>query len=209
MKLIGSLTSPYVRKLRILLKEKNIACEFAVDNPHDANTRVPQYNPLGKVPALELDNGKTLYDSVILAEYLDSLKTPALIPASGDARWDVQRWHMLGQGIVDAVVVRLMESRRLGAQKSAEVIARQEEKIARALAAADKTEKGQTYLVQNSFSLGDIALGVALEYIDFRYPHDWRSRHPRLAQWLAGMSARSSFADTVPPGMERPLGAAH
>lgn len=208
MKLIGSLTSPYVRKVRVLLKEKAIACDFVVENPHEATTRVPQYNPLGKVPALALDDGKTLYDSVILVEYLDSLKAPALIP-DGAARWDVQRWHMLAHGLVDAVVARLLESRRPDAQRSPEAIARQEQKIARALTAADETEKGPAYLVQDRFSLADIALGVALEYIDFRYPHDWRSRYPRLAQWLVGMSARASFAETLPPGMEPPSQARH
>lgn len=203
MRLIGSLTSPYVRKVRVMLKEKGIACEFVVENPHDAKTQVPQFNPLGKVPALELDNKKVLFDSVLLVEYVDSLKAPALIPASGDARWDVQRWHMLGQGIVDAVVARLLESRRPDAQRANEVIKRQEDKIARALTFADKAEKGRTYLVNDQFSLADIAFGLALEYIDFRYAHDWRKQYPRLANWLAGMSMRNSFAETIPPGMEK------
>lgn len=203
MKLIGSLTSPYVRKVRIVLKEKGIPCEFTVANPHDADTPVPQYNPLGKVPVLVLDNKKSLYDSLLIVEYLDGLKAPTLIPASGDARWDALRWQILGQGIVDAVVVRLMEGRRPGAQQSQDVIARQEEKVARALASANATERGPTYLLGGSFSVADIALGVALEYIDFRYPHDWRAQYPQLAQWLAGMSTRASFAETVPPGMER------
>ena len=206
MKLIGSLTSPYVRKVRILLKEKNIACEFVVDNPSEPGSQVPQTNPLGKVPTLVLDNGKSLYDSVLLVEYIDSLKGVPLIP-SGDARWDVQRWHMLGQGIVDAVVARMLEGRR--AHPLPEVIARQEGKIARALAVAHNTERGANYLVGERFSLADIALGVALEYIDFRYPHDWRSQYPRLAQWLSGISKRGSFAETVPPGMERALDAPH
>ena len=209
MQLIGSLTSPYVRKVRIVLQEKGIPCTFSVENPHDASSRVPQYNPLGKVPVLVLDNKKSLYDSVLIVEYLDSLKVPPLIPPSGDARWEVLRWHMLGQGIVDAVVARLMETRRAEAQQSREVIVRQEEKIARALAAANASERGPAYLIGSSFSLADVALGVALEYIDFRYPHAWRGQYPRLAQWLAGIGTRGSFAQTVPPGMERSLDAPH
>lgn len=200
MKLIGSLTSPYVRKVRIVLKEKRIACDFVVDNPNDAASQVPQHNPLGKVPTLLLDDGKSLYDSVLLVEYLDSLKGDALIP-TGDARWEVQRWHILGQGILDAVVARMLEGRR--AQPLPAVIARHEAKIARALAAADATERGATYLVGERFSLADIAFGVALEYIDFRYPHDWRGQYPRLAQWWNGIGARDSFVATIPPGMER------
>lgn len=209
MRLIGSLTSPYVRKIRVLLKEKGIACDFVLENPHDAKTRLADFNPLGKVPTLELDDKKTLFDSVVIAEYVDSLKAPALLPASGDARWEVQRWHMLGHGIVDAVVTRLMETRRPDAQRSNDVIKRQEEKIARALAFADQAEKGRAYLVNDKFTLADIALGVALEYIDFRYAHDWRNRYPRLAHWLAGISARGSFAETVPPGMEKSPDAPH
>lgn len=206
MKLIGSLTSPYVRKVRIVLKEKNIACEFVLDNPNDVASQVPQHNPLGKVPTLLLDNGKSLYDSVLLVDYLDSVKGEPLIP-SGDARWEVQRWHMLGQGILDAVVARMLEGRRT--HPLPEVIARQEGKIAHALAAANATERGANYLVGQRFSLADIALGVALEYIDFRYPHDWRGQYPRLAHWLSGIRKRNSFAETVPPGMEPAADAPH
>lgn len=209
MKLYGSLTSPYVRKVRILLKEKAIPCEFIVEDPWSEKTIAPQMNPLGKVPVLVLDNQKVLYESGLILEYLDSLGSDRLIPAAGEARWEVLRWHALGHGILDAVVARLMETRRPAEQQSAKLIARQEGKVAKALDAADQAEKGRIYLVGDQFSVADLALGLALEYIDFRYPHDWRSRHPRLAQWLASISRRASFAETVPPGMERALDAPH
>lgn len=203
MKLYGSLTSPYVRKVRVLLKEKGIACEFAVENPYDEHTRVPALNPLGKIPVLELDNKNILYDSTLIVEYLDSLKAPALIPASGDARWAVLRWHILAQGVLDAVVTRLFETRRPPEQQSREVIKRQEQKIARALAAAEGELKG-AHAVGTQLTLADLAFALALEYIDFRYPHDWRTPHPRLAGWLLPYSGRDSFIDTLPPGMEKP-----
>ncbi|HET9122047.1 MAG TPA: glutathione S-transferase N-terminal domain-containing protein [Acidiferrobacteraceae bacterium] len=209
MKLYGSLTSPYVRKVRICLKEKGIACEFIVEDPWSDKTITPTLNPLGKVPVLVLDHQKSLYDSALIVDYLDSLGGDRLIPADGDARWDVLRWHALSHGILDAVVARLMESRRSAEQQSSKLMARQESKIARALEAADSADKGRAYLIGERFTLADLSLGLALEYIDFRYPHDWRSRHPRLAQWLAGMSRRASFAETVPPGMERALDAPH
>ena len=87
MKLYGSLTSPYVRKVRILLREKSIACDFVVSDPWDEGSMVPKLNPLGKVPAFELDDGSTLFDSPVIIEYLDSLKGESLLPASGETRW--------------------------------------------------------------------------------------------------------------------------
>lgn len=209
MKLYGSLTSPYVRKVRICLKEKGMPCEFIVEDPWSEKTITPSMNPLGKVPVLVLDNQKSLFDSGLIVEYLDSLPGDKLVPTSGDARWEVLRWHALGHGIIDAGVTRLMETRRPAEQQSSKLIGRQEGKVAKALEAADSADKGRAYLVGDRFTLADLTLGLALEYIDFRYPHDWRTRHPRLAQWLAGMSRRASFAETVPPGMERALDAPH
>ncbi len=104
---------------------------------------------------------------------------------------------------MDAVAIRLLESRRPAAQQSADNIRRQEEKIARAIGfTAQHLPKGP-WLMSDRFTLADLFMGVALEYTDFRYPHDWRGRHPRLGGWLAGIGARPSFVDTRPPGMEK------
>jgi glutathione S-transferase len=203
MKLYGSLTSPYVRKLRILLREKGVACEFVQADAWAADSPVPRLNPLGKVPVLERDDGSTLYDSPVILEYVDSLKAPALLAPAGEERWAMLRLQALADGLLDATVTRLLESRRPSAQQSPGNIKRQEEKIARALAYADSVPKGGAYLMQNRFSIADLCLGVALEYVDFRYPHDWRGKHPRLALWLAGIGARPAFVETIPPGMER------
>ncbi|MBI5612712.1 MAG: glutathione S-transferase N-terminal domain-containing protein [Gammaproteobacteria bacterium] len=202
MKLYGSLTSPYVRKLRVLVQEKDIACEFVVENPHDADSSIPHLNPLGKVPVLLLDNDEVLFESTLLVEYLDGLAGAPLMPANGPARLQALRWHALGQGMLDATVARLMEMRRPAEKQLPEAIARQEKKIARALRFAEAAAGDGAYLVENRFGVADIALGVALEYLDFRYPHDWRASYPRLAQWLAGIGARPSFLATRPPGME-------
>jgi len=198
MKLYGSLTSPYVRKARVLLKEKNVTCEFVMADAWAADSPIPAMNPLGKVPVLVRDDGSVLFDSPLIAEYLDSLKGEPLIPASGEARWEVLRWHALAQGMLDVVVVRLLESRR-GEKMTPEIIARQEGKIAAALKYADTQRKDGPYICQNRLTLADISLAIALEYTDFRYAHDWRSRHPRLAEWLKAMSLRSSFLETQPP----------
>src|SRR3989344_569776 len=165
MKLYGSLTSPYVRKLRILLREKGISCEFVQADAWAADSPVPRLNPLGKVPVLERDDGSALYDSPVILEYIDSLKPPALLAPAGETasapslargprldpigeeRWAMLRVQALADGILDATVTRLLESRRPPAQQSPENIKRQEEKIARGLTFADGMMKGEAYLM--------------------------------------------------------------
>src|SRR3990172_735334 len=133
MKLYGSLTSPYVRKARILIREKDLACEFVVADAWAADSPIPALNPLGKVPVLALDHGDLLFDSPVIVEYLDSLKSPALLPASGAARWEMLRWQALADGMLDATVSRLLESRRPPEQQWAENIRRQEGKKVRSI----------------------------------------------------------------------------
>src|SRR3569832_2272000 len=183
MKLYGSLTSPYVRKVRTFLHEKGVAYDFIVESPSDAAGNVARLNPLGKIPVLVRNDGEALFDSPMVIEYIDSLRGAPLIPPSGETRWQAQRWHALGQGILDAVVARLMETRRPQVGQDSRGIARQESKVAAALRFAAQHYSGADYLVGASFSIADVALGVALEYIDLRYAHGWRSRWPRLAAW--------------------------
>lgn len=197
MKLYGSLTSPYVRKCRIMLREKGLPCEFAAVAYTDAP--VARLNPLGKVPVLERDDGSGLFDSPVIVEYLDSLGGLPLIPASGEPRWQVLRWQALADGLLDAVVARLLETRKPAPQQDTVYLQRQEGKVAAALAFAAAQIRGPGNLVGGRPGLADIVLAVALEYVDFRYPHDWRKRHLRLAEWLVPLSARPSFVDTRPP----------
>jgi glutathione S-transferase len=199
MQLYGSLTSPYVRKVRVVLAEKAIPCEFIIADAWAADSPVPALNPLGKVPALMCDDGTTLFDSPVIAEYIDSMAMPSLIPPVGNLRWSVRRWEALADGIMDAVVARLLESRRPLAQQSADYIARQEGKVARALAFAESQLGDSGFLVADQFSLADIALAVALEYIDLRYPHEWRHHQARLSHWLAMTASRPSLVSTQPP----------
>jgi glutathione S-transferase len=200
MKLYGSLTSPYVRKARVLLREKNIPCEFVVAGAADPGSPVPALNPLGKVPVLQPDNGEALFDSPVIVEYLDALSPPAWLPVAGEARWAVLRLEALADGIMDAVVARLLETRKAPAQQAADFIRSQEAKVARSLEYAERQLGNKSWFVSDRFGLADLAVGVALEYIDFRYAHDWRGGHPRLAQWLAGVGARPSFLETRAPG---------
>jgi len=196
MKLYASLTSPYARKVRICLIEKGLDYDFIVETPSDPQANVVRLNPLGKVPLLQCDDGEVVFNSPMIVEYIDSLGGMNLIPATA-RRLHVQRWHALGDGIVDAVVARMLELRRATEHQDAAIIQKQETKVAAALDFADEHYQGGGFLEADQFSLADIAFAVALEYIDFRYPHDWRSKHPRLAQWLSDINQRPSFRTTV------------
>ena len=198
MQLIGSPTSPYVRKARVYLAETGTKCEFVPVDAWQPDAALLTHAPLGKVPVLVRDDGEVLFDSPMLIDYLDGIKGMTLIPSSGDARWQAQRWHALGQGIMDATVTRLMETRRAGEHQDAGVIKKQEGKIAAALNFAEGQASGGDWLMGDRLTVGDIAMAAALGYMDLRYAHDWRGAHPRLANWFATFSRRPSFAETAP-----------
>lgn len=197
MKLYGSLTSPYVRKVRICLAELALNYEFIAESPSDPDSHVARLNPLGKVPLFECDDGELLFNSPMIVEYIDSISAGMLFPVT-EPRWLVQRWHALGDGIVDAVVARMLEGRRDPGKQEPAIIARQQGKVAAALRFADEHFSGGDWLVAGRFCLADIAFAVALGYIDFRYPHDWRDDYPRLSAWYATISRRPSFRATEP-----------
>lgn len=199
MKLYGSETSPYVRKVRVLIHEKNIDCEWVLERPVDPGGRFRELNPLGKIPVLERDDGEVLFDSPVIVEYLDSLSGTRLIPAEGEARWQVQKIHALADGMLDSTVARFLEGFRPAEFQLKEVVDKHARKVHDSLDYAEKLIAGRTNVVGDSLSFADLALAVALEYIDFRYAHDWRSSHPELAGWLLTMSERASFVKTRPP----------
>jgi glutathione S-transferase len=198
MKLYGSLTSPYTRKLRVVILEKQLPIEF-VEVPAATDPQVAARNPLGKVPVLERDDGSALFDSPVAAEFLDTLAAPALIPAAGEARWQTLRWAALADGIMDATVLRMMETRRPAALQSADAMKHQEGKILRAIDFAERELRPGPWLLEDRLTFADIAFAVALDYVDFRYPNDWRSSHMKLTRWHAGLSSRPSFVQTHPP----------
>jgi len=200
MKLIGSLTSPYVRKVRIVLAEKKIDCDFVIDSPWVEGNTVAAHNPLGKVPVLVLDDESTVYDSRVIAEYLDMMAPNSrLIPASGRERIAVKRWEALADGLLDAAVMALLESRRPDGEKSPAWIARQRTKISQALAAMSAELGEQAWCHGSVYSLADIAVGSALGYLSFRLGDiAWAAEHPNLARLYDKLMQRPSFADTVP-----------
>jgi len=198
MKLYGSETSPYVRKVRIIIAEKKIDCDWVLERPADSGGRFRELNPLGKIPVLEADDGNVIYDSPVIAEYLDNLLLPRFIPESGETRWQVQTLHALGDGIMDATVARMLERRKPEDKQTPAVVSKQEGKIADALKSLDSAAS-TPFLVGDSFSMADIAIATSLSYIDFRYAHDWRSRYPVLAAWSESVFGRESFTGTLPP----------
>jgi len=200
MKLYGSPFSPYARKARVLIIEKNIACEYFPDDPWAADTRIPKMNPLAKVPVLELAPGNYLFESPLVVHYLDHLDGKPLPPKDAEGYWRAQWWQALGNGVIDAVIARILETRRPADKQMPEKMQREEARVARALKTAADAYEGGPFLVGNKLSLADVVFGVALQYIDIRYPHDWRSKYPALAIWHAGISSRPSFIQTLPPG---------
>ena len=204
MKLYGSATSPYVRKARVLISEKKLPVDFVHEDPWPADSPISTRNPLGKVPALEIERGNYLFESVLVVHYLDHVDGKTLTPKDPAGYWQAQWWQALGNGVVDAAVARVLEMRRPEDKQMPEKVEREEARIQRAVASAEARFGGATFLVGNRFTLADLIFGVALQYVDFRYPHDWRSQAPKLAKWHAGVAERKSFQETLPPGFTPP-----
>ncbi|HEV7801667.1 MAG TPA: glutathione S-transferase N-terminal domain-containing protein [Burkholderiales bacterium] len=197
MKLLGVDRSPYARKVRIVLEEKHIPYEYVQARPSTADSPVPQFNPLAKIPVLVTSKGKGIYDSRVIVEYLEALAPdPRLIPDDIDERADVKGWEALGDGITDATVLISHDYDKI---QSAEWHAKQRLKIDRGLAWMEKALGTREFCHGNRFSLADIAAGYALAYVDGSLPAiDWRTSHPGLAKLAERLAQRDSFRKTVP-----------
>ncbi len=200
MKLIGSLTSPYVRKVRIVLAEKHISYDFEVDIPWNVGSHVSDCNPLGKVPVLILDDGTTLFDSRVIIEYLDNVSSASrLIPKFNKSRVMVKRWEALADGITDAAATIFLERKRPDIQQSVDWITRQQNKITLGLKIAAQELNDKKWCQGNTFSLADIALCCTLGFLVFRFPEiEWRNTFPNLANLADTLERRVSFLETVP-----------
>lgn len=202
LRLIGSLTSPYVRKVRIVMAEKRIDCQMELEDVWSQESKIAESNPLSKVPCLIMEDGGAVFDSRVIAEYLDGL-TPVskLIPPSGRERAEVRTWEALADGICDAAILaRLEVTQRPVEQQSQKWIERQMNKVTQGLAAMSNGLSDKPWASGINYTLADIAAGCALGYLDFRFPQiTWRAQYPNLGRHYDKLTARQSFIDSAPP----------
>ncbi|WAW11015.1 glutathione S-transferase N-terminal domain-containing protein [Oxalobacter vibrioformis] len=201
MKLIGTTTSPYVRKVRVVLNEKKIDYVFLLEDLSASDSTLSEFNPLGKVPCLVMEDGKILYDSSVIVEYLDTI-TPVgkLFPPGGRARADVKCWEALADGVMDAAVLaRLEETKRPKEQQSAAWVQHQLGKVHSGLKAMSQQLGEKNWCHDNTYSLADIAVGCALGWLSFRFDQiDWQSDYENLVRLFERLSERASFQETIP-----------
>lgn len=195
MKLLGTDTSPYVRKARLVLLEKNIPHEYVIDPPSEPGSLVLQVNPLGRIPALILDDGFCVFDSSVIVDYADTLNdAPVLIPHTDPlARLRVKRWEALADGIMDSAIVVRNESLRAEDKQSQAVLDMHNLAVTHALDYAAQLLGEREWCEGDAITLADLALVSALLYLDLRQAaRNWRSAHANLAVWLSRFSARPS-----------------
>ena len=200
MKLLYTANSPYARKVRIVAIEKRIELELQEVVLADPECIVKQFNPLGKVPVLILDNQEGLYDSSVIVEYLD-LHTPVahLIPQDNRNKILVRRWESLSDGICDAAIVAMLEERKPIEQQSNALIEKQLDKVLRGLDVLNGDIAKKKWCVNETFSLADIALGCMLGYVDLRFKQlKWQDNYLNLAKHYSLLVKRPSFKQTAP-----------
>jgi len=196
MKLMYSPASPYARKVRIAALEKGIEVEVVRADPLSNPPELQAANPLGKVPALILDDGSSLYDSPVICDYLDSLSPhPELVPPEGASRWQVLRLQALADGVMDASVASIMERRRADNERSPMWLQRWREAIDRGIAELER----EVQAFSPAFDLGQISIVCALGYLEFRLPEiEWQSSAPALTQWWERARERASVVTSQP-----------
>ena len=200
MKLLYTLNSPYARKVRIVALEKHIDLELQEVVLADPDCPVKNYNPLGKVPVLVLDDNDSVYDSKVIVEYLDN-RAPGthLIPQDNTSKMITRRWESLADGICDAAVAAMLEGRREPAQQSQANIVKQLAKVMLGLEVLNLDITKKKWCVNETFSLADIALGCMLGYVDLRFKHlQWQDKFPNLAKHYSLLVKRPSFKQTMP-----------
>jgi glutathione S-transferase len=202
MKLIGAVTSPYVRKVRVVMAEKKLDYQFVLEDVWSDDTGISESNPLGKVPCLVMEGGEALFDSRVIVEYLDTLSPVGkLIPVVGRERAEVKTWEALADGVLDAAILARLEANWAGRgkQRSQAWIDRQMGKVQGSLKAMSQGLGDKPFCAGIHLSLADIAVGCALGYLDFRFPDiDWRTPYPNLAKLNDKLTQRPSFQDTRP-----------
>lgn len=203
MKLIGSNTSPYVRKVRIVMIEKKLDYIFVTEDVWAEQTKITESNPLGKVPCLIMEGSEALFDSSVIVEYLDTLSPVGkLIPPLGRERAEIKTWETLADGVLDAAILARLEATWAGrtkVQRCPAWIERQLGKVQASVRAMSQGLGEKPFCGGVHFTLADVAVGCALGYLDFRFPEiDWRNEYPNLAKLQGKLMQRVSFVETRP-----------
>ncbi len=200
MKLVTSLTSPYGRKVRVVLAEKKVPFHLQVENPWLPDSPVPEINPLGKVPVLVLEDGVSVFDSRVIVEYVDHLTPVAhLIPGEPKSRMMVRGVEALADGVSDAAVAVFLEKKRPTDKQSSDWLTLQEKTLFRGLEALSEALGEKPWFLGNTMTLADIACGCMLGYLGLRFPEiAWGSAHPNLAKLHDKLMTRPSFRESVP-----------
>ena len=200
MKLLYAPNSPYARKVRIVAQEKHIELELQEVVLADPDCIVKNYNPLGKIPVLILNDGDSLYDSRVIVEYLDNHAPGThLIPTDNTSKIAARRWEALADGICDAAVSAMLEQRKAPEKQSQANIDKQLEKVTRGLEVLNLDIIKKKWCVNETFGLADIALGCMLGYIDLRFKQlNWQDNYPNLAKHYSLLVKRPSFKQTMP-----------
>ncbi len=203
MKLLGSSSSPYVRKVRVVIAEKKLDFDYVPEDVWAAQTTISESNPLGKVPCLIMEGGEIIFDSRVIVEYLDTLSPVGkLISSVGRERAEIKTWEALADGLLDAAIAARLEAvwdGRTDAQRSQLWIDRQLDKVHASLKSMSTGLADKPFCAGIYLSLADIAVGCALGYLDFRFAHiDWRTDYPNLLKLHDKLMLRPSFADTLP-----------
>ncbi len=201
MKLRYSQSSPYARKVVVVAHERGLAGRIelmpASTSPVDPNKDIARENPLAKIPSLTLDDGSVLYDSRVIAEYLDSLGGAKLFPPPGPQRWTALRQQALADGLLDAaILIRYERALRPAEKQWPEWIEGQFVKFRQSLDAFEREAK----ILNGALTIGPISAACALGYVDFRFADEnWRATRPTLAAFYEKFSQRSSMMATKPP----------
>ncbi len=201
MKLYASAGSPFARKIRVMLLEKNVPHELEMVDLFGPN-ELKRTNPIGKVPALRLDDGRVLTNSPLIADYLDGrFPQPRFIPADAEVRLEVRRWEALADGTMDAAVASFYEMRFHDEQKrSRDWLDRQRGKLDSGFAALEEMLDGRRWCAGDAVSLADVAIACHIGFITLRRPDFFpQERYPGLVRLWKNMEARESFKRTAPP----------
>ncbi len=198
MKLFCTLTSPYARKVRVVLAEKKIDYELVIESPRTSEV-ISHYNPLARVPVLVLDDDSSIFDSSVIVEYLDNVAPNSkLMPQPNRERIEVKCREALADGLLDAAVAIRMELQRPDDVRDHAAIGRNHLVIGRSLQAMEHHLGDNTWCMGTHFGLADIAIGCALGYLDFRFSGiDWRPAQPNLTRLYEKLMQRPSFIETM------------